>query len=94
MVVGPVPGAVHPIEGDEIVIGRSASAGLSVDEQSLSRQHARVFRSKGGFSVEDLDSTNGTFVNGERLPRGVEAPLHDGDQLRLAADVTGTVQLT
>ncbi len=85
VVVGPVPGAVHPIEGDEIVIGRSASAGLSVDEQSLSRQHARVFRSKGGFSVEDLDSTNGTFVNGERL--SAPRPLRDGDRIQIGLGI-------
>lgn len=81
VVVGPVPGAVHAVEGEELMIGRSASAGLSVDEQSLSRRHARVFRQEGRFWIEDLGSTNGTFVNGERL--SVPRPLCDGDRLQI-----------
>jgi diguanylate cyclase (GGDEF)-like protein len=84
-VVGPVPGAVYAVEGDEIVVGRSPTAGVSVDEQSLSRRHARVFRAAGGFHVEDLDSTNGTFVNGER----VSAPraLRDGDRIQIGLGI-------
>ncbi len=84
-VVGPVPGAVYAVEGEEIVVGRSPTAGVSVDEQSLSRRHARVFRAAGGFHVEDLDSTNGTFVNGER----VRAPraLRDGDRIQIGLGI-------
>ncbi|RFS84755.1 FHA domain-containing protein [Actinomadura spongiicola] len=85
--------------GQHLVIGRDAGqspvASTFTQYDNVSRRHSTVWLDPSGTAwVRDEGSTNGTFVNGERLPRGVEAPLRDGDQLRLAADVTGTVQLT
>ncbi|MFC5754528.1 FHA domain-containing protein [Actinomadura rugatobispora] len=84
--------------GQHLVLGRDAGqspvAGTFTQYDNVSRRHSTVWLDPSGTAwVRDEGSTNGTFVNGERLPRGVEAPLRDGDQLRLAADVTGTVQL-
>jgi FHA domain-containing protein len=84
--------------GEHLVIGRDAGqssvAATFAQYDNVSRRHSTVWLDPSGTAwVRDEGSTNGTFVNGERLPRGVEAPLRDGDQLRLAADVTGTVQL-
>jgi hypothetical protein len=84
--------------GQHLVIGRDAGqspvASTFTQYDNVSRRHSTVWLDPSGTAwVRDEGSTNGTFVNGERLPRGVEAPLRDGDQLRLAADVTGTVQL-
>lgn len=53
------------------------------DEGGVSRQHARIRIQGGGFIVEDLNSTNGTFVNRERLALGQQCPLYDGDEIRL-----------
>src|SRR5215211_6122755 len=67
---------------DELVIGRTASIeGRLADDPEISRQHARVSRSGGGYVVEDLGSMNGTFVNGSRL----HAPhqLTDGDKIEV-----------
>ncbi|MBO2436665.1 FHA domain-containing protein [Actinomadura nitritigenes] len=84
--------------GQHLVLGRDAGqspvAATFTQYDNVSRRHSTVWLDPSGTAwVRDEGSTNGTFVNGERLPRGVEAPLRDGDQLRLAADVTGTVQL-
>ena len=60
------PAAGQSVElGDELVIGRE-DAGLVIDDPEISRRHARVSPVDGGVVVEDLGSTNGTFVNGER----------------------------
>ncbi|GAA2251991.1 hypothetical protein GCM10010402_03930 [Actinomadura luteofluorescens] len=85
--------------GQHLVLGRDAGqspvATTFTQYDNVSRRHSTVWLDPSGTAwVRDEGSTNGTFVNGERLPRGVDAPIRDGDQLRLAADVTGTVQLS
>ncbi|MFN2594553.1 MAG: FHA domain-containing protein, partial [Actinomycetota bacterium] len=71
--------------GDELLLGRDVltQANLSEDEKA-SRQHARIRRDeKGQFVIEDLNSTNGTYVNGER----VSSPrvLRSGDEVRIGS---------
>ncbi|MFP4344124.1 MAG: FHA domain-containing protein [Anaerolineales bacterium] len=63
----------------------TADGGL---ENGVSRRHARVYTRDGVCYVEDLDSTNGTFLNGERLTPYLPYKLHDGDVLTL-----GTLQI-
>jgi hypothetical protein len=60
---------------DGLRIGRSAANDLVVDDPRASRRHARIAAAAGGFAIEDLGSSNGTFVNGERVRR---APLAAG----------------
>jgi FHA domain/Double zinc ribbon len=91
-------GNVEIPAGTSLMLGRDPAQSLVAAAfarfDNVSRRHATVtVDDSGRAAIRDEGSTNGTFVNGERLPRGVEAPLRDGDQLRLAADVTGTVQL-
>ena len=72
--------------GDDVVtIGRSADCELSLPDDQASRRHARVVPTDAGYLVEDLDSTNGTFVNGELLdePRLLE----DGDRIEIGHSV-------
>jgi len=76
---------------DELVIGRDVSgAGMLSDDHELSRRHARIARDAGGrLTIEDLGSSNGTFVNGERVrDRQV---LRVGDAVRIGAT---TLQVT
>lgn len=56
----------------------TADGGL---EQGVSRRHARIYSREGTCFVEDLDSTNGTFLNGERITPYLPYAFHDGDAL-------------
>jgi len=82
---GPAEGQVFELVEDEYVIGRSREATLSVPDNSVSRKHARVLRSGGGWAVEDLGSGNGTVVNGERI--AAETYLYSGDTIKLGDTV-------
>jgi pSer/pThr/pTyr-binding forkhead associated (FHA) protein len=60
------------------VIGRGPDADLSIENETVSREHARIVRDKNGaLCIEDLQSTNGTFVDGERVNR-VSLRAHQG----------------
>jgi pSer/pThr/pTyr-binding forkhead associated (FHA) protein len=67
MRTGPNPGTVYALEDEHIGIGRDASNDISVNDAEVSRRHARLTFQGGKFVLEDLGSTNGTYVNGQRL---------------------------
>ena len=67
------------LNGACTTIGRGAGNDVQVADGYVSRHHARVWREPGGYRVEDLDSLNGTFVNGERLAGGGSRVLLDHD---------------
>jgi len=56
-----------PFPGGEVSIGRAAGSSLVLRERNVSRRHARFLRQNGAVFVEDLGSSNGTRVNGERI---------------------------
>lgn len=72
---GPTPGATFALEGDQLTIGRDSSNEITINDAEVSRRHARLTFQGGKFVLEDLGSTNGTFVNGQRLagPRVLKA---------------------
>jgi hypothetical protein len=70
------------------VIGRDLDADVVLQDGTLSGRHALIGRDDGGWWVEDLGSTNGTFVNSSSVPPVSTAPLRSGDVLRC-----GNVQL-
>jgi pSer/pThr/pTyr-binding forkhead associated (FHA) protein len=65
----------------EVVLGRGAGADIQLEDTFASSRHARVARQGSVMVLEDLGSTNGTFLNGEPL-RGPQ-PLHQGDRIRI-----------
>ena len=67
----------YPIAGDRIKIGREEDNDIVIDNAAVSRHHAKIERAGGGYVVSDLNSTNGTFVNENRITQGVK--LQDGD---------------
>ena len=69
------------IESFPFTIGRNESADFQVNSGRVSREHAAIVRDGTAYRVQDLHSTNGTFLNGRRID---EALLHDGDMLVLA----------
>lgn len=85
--VRPVVFSLH----DEVVIGRGPQDSLASDkflcipEHTVSRRHARIRRRGDTYFVEDLHSSNGTFVLGNRLMPGAWHPLRDGDELAVAS---------
>jgi len=76
-----------PLRSGETLIGRGPRVGIVVQDDSVSRQHARILVGDGSARLEDLGSKNGTFVNTARVTQA--RPLIDGDEIRLG-DVTMT----
>lgn len=68
---------------EEVTIGRSPKASLRLTGTGVSRLHARFFRREDATYVQDLGSTNGTFVNGTRIEGSVA--LSDGDKIQIGA---------
>ena len=64
---GPQPGQMFSLEKDSTSLGRDPGNDITIDDPQVSRQHARIMRQGGLMVIEDLGSTNGTFVNGVRL---------------------------
>ena len=72
---GPTPGAVFNLGGDQLTVGRDSTNDVVINDAEISRRHARLTFQGGKYILEDLGSTNGTFVNGQRLagPRVLKA---------------------
>ena len=68
-------------------VGRAATSAVRVDERSVSRQHAMLGADDDGYSLVDLDSDNGTAINGMQLMPGAPQQLRSGDVV-LIADVS------
>ena len=77
---GPLKGTVIPLETGHTIVGRSASCGFVLDDPSVSRQHCALSEAGENWQVEDLDTRNGTYVNGVRVKTCV---LHHCDQVRI-----------
>jgi len=64
---GPTPGKTFPLEGDVLTIGRDASNQIPINDAEISRKHSQLVLQGGKYVLTDLGSTNGTFVNGQRV---------------------------
>ncbi len=77
---GHAPGMIYDID-DGAILGRGDAAEIRLGDPFASSRHARVSRQAGAVVLEDLGSTNGTYLN-EELLHG-PAPLHHGDRVRI-----------
>lgn len=78
---GPGAGQLVPVKQGPLVLGRSSTSDLRLQHPSISRRHAQLVRKGEGFTICDLGSQNGTFVNRKRISAEVE--LHIGDEIAL-----------
>jgi len=97
---GKYQGGEFPLRMDrEIIIGRSSDLDMVLVEDMVSRKHAKISTQAGQITIQDLGSTNGTFVNGEKIKR---VRLKEGDRILIgtsiiklvAVDGAGLAQLT
>lgn len=63
----PYPDKEFPLVKDEMVIGRDTASDIVISDAEISRRHARIYKLGDSYMIEDLGSTNGSFVNGQRL---------------------------
>ncbi len=82
---GPTPGKVYELTKDSITIGREASADIVIPDPEISRSHSRLTSKQGTYMLEDLGSTNGTFVNKQRITG--QRMLSPGDEVTLGENV-------
>ena len=75
---GPDRGLSFDLQGDTIDIGRSPDNDIQLKDAYISRKHLKMLRSGGKYFVKDLESTNGTFVDGEPISPGIEFELIQG----------------
>jgi len=73
------------LTGGEITIGRDEENAIHVELETISRRHARIFPRGGAHFIEDLESTNGTFINEKEIAEATQ--LHNGDLIRCGGAV-------
>lgn len=73
-------GQMHKVKDGETILGRSSTAQVKLSDDGISRRHARLVVTGKTVTIEDLDSANGMFVNGQRVKASA---LKDGDQIQL-----------
>jgi predicted component of type VI protein secretion system len=83
---GPQPNQVYELSKEIMTVGRDITNDIVINDPEVSRHHMRLTRGSGGYTLEDLGSTNGTFVNGQRLTGA--RPLRQGELVGLGETVT------
>src|SRR5690606_31082499 len=88
---GKYQGGEFPLEENrEVLVWRSSDLDMVLVEEMVSRKHARLQLSQGRIDIEDLGSTNGTFVNGERISR---TSVGEGDRILIGSNILRVVSL-
>lgn len=86
MRTGPTPGKIYPLSQGQITVGRDASCDIVINDAEISRHHAKLTQQADSYVLEDMGSTNGTFVDGQRL-MGPHV-LRPGDLVLLGENVS------
>src|ERR1700730_2231987 len=85
-------GGEYPLlDAGELVIGRSSELEMVLAEDMVSRKHAKLSLGEGKITISDLGSTNGTFVNGEKVDR---AQLKEGDRILIGTSILKLISRT
>lgn len=75
VVEGPLTGTEIPLEGAQVTLGRAPDSTIVIDDDYASSRHARIYESEGAWVVEDLGSTNGTWLDRTRLTTPTVLPV-------------------
>ncbi|GAU78997.1 FHA domain-containing protein [Fusibacter sp. 3D3] len=75
------PALQYKVYYETCLIGRDDRCEINIDETSISREHAKLYTKEATYLIEDLNSTNGTFVNNKKIM--TKTPLYHGDELRI-----------
>ncbi len=89
---GPQPNQIYELSKDVISLGRDITNDIVINDPEVSRHHIKLTRGGGGYTLEDLGSTNGTFINGQRLTGA--RPLSGSDMVGLGETVTLSYEST
>src|SRR4051812_38697468 len=81
VLAGAKEGLEIPLKKEKFLIGRAKECALRAGSDAISRQHCAITRHENGYTVRDLGSRNGTYVNDERISS--EVPLKAGNELRV-----------
>ena len=81
---GPKAGQSTKLVTDRVLLGRAADADLLLDDEGVSRRHAQIIKDGSDYWIEDLGSTNGILVNGEKVKRAI---LSDSDRIQVGTNV-------
>lgn len=92
IVKGPKLGRVYSLTAPTFTIGRDPAADIVLDEPDVSRMHARLIRMEEGYRLEDLGSTNGTFVAGRNISAG-PILLEPGQEVQVGSSLVMIYQL-
>ncbi len=76
------PGQQWLLENEAVTVGRGEESDIQISKRQISRQHIRIFKQDDKFFIEDLESRNGTWLNGHQI--SAVQPLGDGDEIQLA----------
>ena len=82
---GPAIGQVFELVDGQITMGREASNSIAIDDRALSRSHAKLVKTGSGYTIQDLGSTNGTYINGEVIKNPYD--LKNGDKIFIGETV-------
>lgn len=82
---GLLEGQCIEIMGKQVVLGRDKSADVQLDSPYVSRQHAEICFKGGHWSITDLESKNGVFINSYRIQPGKMTPLKNRDQVQIGS---------
>lgn len=79
---GPLMGKIHLLGDGKVILGRGTDVDLTVNDLGISRHHAAIEYKKGKATLHDLGSTNGTYVNGQKMET---VELQDGDKIQISS---------
>ena len=86
-VEGPVKDISITLQYEKYTLGRGEANSITILDAGMSKSHARVIKAEGKFYIEDLGSTNGTYINGMKLPPNQKYELRHNSQIALGNSI-------